>query len=143
MLAMSLMLRLSYHGRVKELVPASLATILPPAPQITLPGDPAQPSNPSEGQANGAGPEAVSEAAVENGDGDGDAMAVDAGAASNGDQGSHLQRWVTHILELVGAPGWQTNNLGSCCHLLGLGRRWCCRRWTAQVLEMHLRSLAS
>ena len=97
MLALSLMLRLSYHSRVKDLVPPSLATILPPPPELISPTEPAQPSAPDPEHANGADTSAGNDAQTA---GDGD-VAMNGIATSNGAEGSRLQRWSAEILELV------------------------------------------
>ena len=99
MLALSLMLRLSYHSRVKELVPPSLATILPPVPQIAPQGDlhPPDPA-PAQEQANGA-----DGAAGEDGDPD---EAMGGGAAANGALESREQRWTAEIVAMVGGLCW-------------------------------------
>ena len=98
MLALSLMLRLSYHSRVKDLVPPSLATILPPPPELISPTEPAQASAPDQEHANGVA--TAGDDAQTAGDGD---VALDGDATSNGAEGSRLQRWSAEILELVSA----------------------------------------
>ena len=98
-LALSLMLRLSYHSRVKDLVPPSLATILPPPPELTPQAEPAQASVPDLPEEHANGGDAAGDGAQAAGEGD---VAMAGDASSNGAEGSRLQRWTAEILDLVG-----------------------------------------
>ena len=105
-LALSLMLRLSYHSRVKELVPPSLATILPPVPQIAPLGDPHPPDPaPAQEQANGA-----DGAAGEDGDQD---TEMGGDAAGNGVPESREQRWAAEVVDMVGGLCWELSKPAS------------------------------